>query len=147
MSDRIVVFNRGRVEQVGSPAEVYERPSSEFVAGFVGTSNLLRSEAAQTILGEPATFSIRPEKLRLADPGTWPEPGEGHADGVIREVVYVGSATRFVVTLDAGGELVALRQNAETFSGDTAAGRGTRVRLLWSTPHVYRVPDAASAAP
>jgi putative spermidine/putrescine transport system ATP-binding protein len=146
MSDRIVVFNRGRIEQVGSPAEVYERPSTEFVAGFVGTSNLVRGQAAQQILGEPATFSIRPEKLRLADPATQPGTGEGHADGVVREVVYVGSATRFVVTLDAGGELVALRQNAETSFGDTVGQRGARVRLLWSAPHVYRVPDAGSAA-
>ncbi|HEY0359186.1 MAG TPA: ABC transporter ATP-binding protein [Mycobacteriales bacterium] len=147
MSDRIVVFHRGRIEQVGSPAEVYERPSSEFVAGFVGTSNLVRGAAAGAVLGEAATFSIRPEKLRLADPATPPGAGEGHADGTVREVVYVGSATRFVVALDAGAELVALRQNAEAVSGDTATLRGARVRLLWSTAHVYRVPDAGSVAP
>jgi putative spermidine/putrescine transport system ATP-binding protein len=141
MSDRIVVFDRGRIEQVGSPADVYERPSSEFVAGFVGTSNLVRGEAARAVLGEDATFSIRPEKIRLADADTGVPAGEGHADGVVREVVYVGSATRYVVELDAGGELVALQQNSEAYTGDAAGRRGSRVRLLWSAGHVYRVPD------
>jgi putative spermidine/putrescine transport system ATP-binding protein len=143
MSDRIVVFDRGRIEQVGSPAEVYECPSSEFVAGFVGTSNLVRGEAARAVLGEEGTFSIRPEKVRLADAATTPSSDEGHADGVVREVVYVGSATRFVVDLDAGGELVALQQNSQTYTGDVTGRRGSRVRLLWSSRHVYRVPAAS----
>ena len=69
MSDRLAVFNKGRIEQLGSPAEVYERPATRFVAGFVGTSNLLRGEVAASILGEAGTFTIRPEKIRLAEPG------------------------------------------------------------------------------
>ena len=67
MSDRIVVFNHGRVEQVGTPAEVYERPGTEFVAGFVGTSNLLRPEAAQAVAGHRGLVSIRPEKVRMLE--------------------------------------------------------------------------------
>ena len=68
MSDRLAVFNQGRIEQIGAPAEVYERPLTRFVAGFVGTSNLLRGEAAERILGTSGTFTIRPEKIRLAAP-------------------------------------------------------------------------------
>ena len=68
MSDRLAVFNRGRIEQVGAPADVYERPRTPFVAGFVGTSNLLRGEVAQAIVGQAGTFTVRPEKIRLAAP-------------------------------------------------------------------------------
>ena len=68
MSDRMAVFNEGRIEQVGTPAEVYERPATAFVAGFVGTSNLLRGEVARAIVGEDGTFTVRPEKIRLAEP-------------------------------------------------------------------------------
>ena len=66
MSDRIAVFNAGRIEQVGTPAEVYEQPATEFVAGFVGTSNLLRGEAARACSARTASFSVRPEKIRVA---------------------------------------------------------------------------------
>ncbi len=140
MSDRIAVFNRGRIEQVGTPAEIYEHPGSEFVASFVGTSNLLQGDSARAVFGEAGTFSIRPEKIRIVGPSTPPSDGEGHADGVVREVVYVGSVTRFVVALDVGGELVALQQNSQTSSGDVASYRDSRVRLLWSAQHVNRVP-------
>ncbi len=68
MSDRIAVFNKGLVEQVGSPADVYERPRTAFVAGFVGTSNLLRGAVAERIVGRSGTFTVRPEKIRLARP-------------------------------------------------------------------------------
>src|SRR5438309_5342579 len=70
MSDRIAVFNTGRIEQIGTPADVYERPATRFVAGFVGTSNLLRDEAADAIVGQRGTFTVRPEKIRLAEPTT-----------------------------------------------------------------------------
>ena len=75
MSDRIAVFDHGRIEQVGSPADVYERPATVFVAGFVGTSNLLRGDVAERIVGRPGTFTIRPEKIRLADPADVPGRG------------------------------------------------------------------------
>ena len=69
MSDRLAVFNKGRIEQVGAPADVYERPATRFVAGFVGTSNLLTGEVAERIIGRPGTFTIRPEKIHLAEAG------------------------------------------------------------------------------
>ncbi|HET7899685.1 MAG TPA: ABC transporter ATP-binding protein [Candidatus Nanopelagicales bacterium] len=139
MSDRIAVFNAGRIEQVGNASEVYEHPASEFVAGFVGTSNLLRGEASLKVLGLDGVFSVRPEKIRMVDPGVANAEGEHGADGTVAEVVYVGDATRFVVDLDAGGSLVALQQNTHTTSSDVAGLRGSRVRLVWRRQHEYRV--------
>lgn len=137
MSDRIAVFNEGRIEQVGTPAEVYEHPATTFVAGFVGTSNMITGPAADAILGRSGTYSIRPEKIRL-EPGDVPAgAGEHAARGTVREVVYVGMSTRFVVDLAAGGTLMAVRQNASTASGDEALLRGQPVTLLWRGEHEY----------
>ena len=72
MSDRVAVFNEGAIEQVGTPADIYEKPATEFVAGFVGTTNLLTGAAAQQVLGQGGTFSLRPEKLHLAPPALRP---------------------------------------------------------------------------
>jgi putative spermidine/putrescine transport system ATP-binding protein len=141
MSDRIAVFNQGRIEQVGTPAEVYERPATAFVAGFVGTSNLLTGEAAEKVVGEAGTYSIRPEKIRLLDADGEAEDGHTGAVGTVAEVVYLGDATRFIVDLDAGGRLTALQQNQETSSEEVAAYRGTRVRLQWHRRHNFRVPQ------
>jgi putative spermidine/putrescine transport system ATP-binding protein len=137
MSDRVAVFDNGRVEQVGSPAEVYERPATAFVAGFVGTSNLIRDEAARAIFGEDGVYSVRPEKIRL--------DGTGSADdvsvpGTVAEVVYAGPVTRFVVDLDAGGRLVALHQNQHTSSTDFDDQRDRPVTLRFRREHVVRVP-------
>jgi putative spermidine/putrescine transport system ATP-binding protein len=147
MSDRIAVFNQGRIEQVGTPAEVYEHPATAFVAGFVGTSNLLTGEAAEKVVGASGTYSIRPEKIRvLDDPDDADARGDaddGHtsAVGTVAEVVYLGDATRFIVDLDAGGRLTALQQNLETGSEEVAAYRGARVRLRWHQRHNFRVAE------
>jgi putative spermidine/putrescine transport system ATP-binding protein len=135
MSDRIAVFNEGRIEQVGSPAEVYESPATAFVAGFVGTSNLLSGAVAQAIAGTAETFTVRPEKIRLADPGALPGAGDCAAPGTVREVVYLGVNTRYIVDLDAGGELVVVQQNQATSSMDALAQRGRQVLLVWSREH------------
>ncbi|MET8249106.1 ABC transporter ATP-binding protein [Streptomyces sp. NPDC005202] len=143
MSDRIAVFHRGRIEQVGTPAEIYERPATPFVASFVGTSNLLAGESAQRILGTPGTYSIRPEKIRvLKESADADEPGHATATGTVADAVYLGDATRFLVDLDAGGRLTALQQNLETSAEDVAAYRDTRVRLTWHRRHTVQVPDA-----
>ncbi|MGP4099596.1 ABC transporter ATP-binding protein [Nonomuraea sp. KM90] len=140
MSDRVAVFDRGRIEQVGTPAEIYERPATEFVAGFVGTSNLISGAAAEKILGRPGTFSVRPEKLRVV-PGEsgGAGPGEHSATGTVAEVVYAGAATRFVVDLDAGGRLIALQQNLEVSSMEVMGLRGARVRLVWQRRHEFAI--------
>src|SRR5439155_22818276 len=135
MSDRLAVFNRGRIEQVGAPADVYERPATAFVAGFVGTSNLLRDEVARAILGVAGTFTVRPEKIRLAEPSDPVAADETSALGRIRSVVYLGPDTRYVVVLDAGSELVVTQQNLATSSMDALALSGKAVRLLWKRQH------------
>jgi putative spermidine/putrescine transport system ATP-binding protein len=139
LSDRVAVFHQGRIEQVGRPSELYEHPATAFVASFVGTSNLLEDAAARSLLGKAGTFGIRPEKLRLVDAAMTAARDESHADGVVREVIYAGPATRFHVDLDAGGVLIAVQQNLETTSAQVAELRGTRVRLVWKNHHVYPV--------
>ncbi|MFJ6568520.1 ABC transporter ATP-binding protein [Streptomyces sp. NPDC091292] len=145
MSDRIAVLHEGRIAQVGTPAEIYERPATAFVAGFVGTSNLLTGATAEKIVGRAGTYSVRPEKIRVLS-GTAadgpPEPDHSTTTGTVTEVVYLGDTTRFLVGLDAGGRLTALQQNLETSSEDVAALRGSRVALRWHHRHNFRVPDA-----
>ena len=139
MSDRIAVFNKGRIEQVGSPAQVYEQPATEFVAGFVGTSNLLKDEAAEQFVGRRGTFTVRPEKIRLVDGAEALGDGEIGAEGAVRDVQYLGAETRFRVSLDAGAELIVTQQNLTTTSMDALAARGRRVRLVWRAEHVFEV--------
>jgi putative spermidine/putrescine transport system ATP-binding protein len=141
MSDRIAVFNEGRIVQVAPPAELYEHPATAFVAGFVGTSNLIGSDTAPAILGREGTFTVRPEKIQLLEPDAAPGPGQTSADGLIVDVAYLGSETRYVVALDAGGELVVIAQNLTTSSTDVLAARGRRVRLAWGREYNLRLPD------
>ncbi len=141
MSDRLAVFNRGRIEQVGTPADVYERPATRFVAGFVGTSNLLSGETARTIVGVDGTFTVRPEKIQLADRDSTPAPDEASATGTIRDVVYLGPDTRYIVSLDAGGELVVTQQNLATSSMEALSAKGRAVRLTWKRQHNLPVGD------
>lgn len=129
MSDRLAVFNRGRIEQVGAPAEVYERPASEFIAGFVGVSNILERDGRR--------FTVRPEKVRIVESG---HDGLHTEDGVVRDVAYVGMVTRYLVALDGGGELQVVRQNLETSSTEALEQRGKRVRVGWREEHTYVIP-------
>jgi putative spermidine/putrescine transport system ATP-binding protein len=129
MSDRIAVFNEGRIEQVATPAELYEHPASEFVAGFVGTSNVLERDGRR--------FTIRPEKIHIDSEDSGARDGFVSETGLIREVVYVGPVTRYLVDLDQGGQLVAIRQNLETSSQDALKQRGNRARLSWRPGHTY----------
>ena len=137
MSDRIAVFNEGRIEQIGAPIEVYEHPATVFVAGFVGTSNLMRDEVAVAVLGRPGTWSVRPEKIRVTKGGLTAGAGVHAVPGTVREVIYVGMSTRFVVDLDAGGSLMAVAQNSQANLGDNATRRGDRVTLSWNSEHEY----------
>jgi putative spermidine/putrescine transport system ATP-binding protein len=131
MSDRLAVFNEGRVEQVGAPAEVYERPASEFIAGFVGVSNIVERQGRR--------FTIRPEKVRLLAPGQEPGTGAHAEDGEVRDVAYAGMVTRFLVALDAGGELQVVRQNLEETSSDALDQRGRRVRVAWRPEQTFTI--------
>jgi putative spermidine/putrescine transport system ATP-binding protein len=122
MSDRIAVFDKGRIEQVGTPEDVYERPATPFVSGFVGTSNVLNRDGRR--------FTIRPEKVRLLTRG---ESRDGLVTerGVIRNVAYAGPLTRYEVALEAGGTLQAVRQNYETSSAEALEQRGQPVEVGW----------------
>ncbi|MFL5968954.1 MAG: ABC transporter ATP-binding protein [Gaiellaceae bacterium] len=126
MSDRLAVFNEGRIEQIGTPADVYEHPATEFVAGFVGVSNVLERAGRR--------FTVRPEKILMHLDGG----GAGEA-GEVRDVVYVGMFTRYIVALDSGGELTVVKQNLETSSADALEARGRRVRLEWRPEHTYEI--------
>jgi putative spermidine/putrescine transport system ATP-binding protein len=142
MSDRLAVFNHGRIEQMGTPAEIYEYPATAFVAGFVGVSNLVQGDVARAITGSSEMFSVRPEKIRLAEPGPpAPDVPEGMcaAEGRIRDVVYLGMHTRYLVELDTGGELTVVQQNLEATSMDALAARDRRVRLLWHSSHNRKI--------
>lgn len=132
MSDRIAVFNHGRIEQIGTPADIYERPMTSFVAGFVGTSNIIRTELAQQLIGQSGIFALRPEKIQIIVPNA-PVP-DGHAcvDGIIRDAIYLGVNTRYVVDLVGGGELITLEQNVnQTKPGEAGWVRGAHVQLIW----------------
>ena len=141
MSDRMAVFNHGLIEQVGTPAEVYERPATRFVAGFVGTSNLVTGSAAVALIGKEGTFTIRPEKIHIADPTAAVAGDECSATGVIRSVVYLGSDTRYHVALDAGAEVVVTEQNLQASSMEALAAEGRTVRLIWKRHHVLALAD------
>jgi putative spermidine/putrescine transport system ATP-binding protein len=133
MSDRLAVFNDGRIEQIGAPAEVYEHPANEFVAGFVGVSNIVERDGRR--------ITIRPEKVRILD--TLDHAGEFEVEqGRITEVSYLGMVTRFVVELDGGGELQVVRQNLEMSSQEALEQRGRRVRVGWAGEHAYAIPES-----
>ena len=123
MSDRVAVFNEGRIEQVGPPADVYEHPQSEFIAGFVGVSNVLERDGRR--------YTVRPEKIDLLEDGREPKPGLHVEAGVVRDVQYVGPVTRYYVTLDRGGELQVLEQNLEDDSSQVLESKGRRVHVGW----------------
>lgn len=132
MSDRIAVFNLGKIEQVGSPADVYERPATAFVAGFVGTSNLLRGDAARAVTGSDAPFAVRPEKIKLCAPADPVPAGACSVLGMVRDVVYLGMHTRYLVELDDGSDMTVVQQNLEATSMSVLAAKGQRVRLVWA---------------
>jgi putative spermidine/putrescine transport system ATP-binding protein len=119
MSDRVAVFNDGRVEQIATPEEIYEHPQTEFVAGFVGVSNVLERGGRR--------FTVRPEKIVMN--GSAGEPG------VVKDVQYAGAITRYVVQLDSGERLVVVRQNLEASSVEPDA----RVNLHWRPEHTYEM--------
>ena len=145
MSDRVAVFNHGRIEQVGPPAEVYERPATEFVASFVGTSNLLPPEVAAELIGQRGTFSVRPEKIAVVGAGYRAGDEEVLAEGVVERVTYAGPTSRVLVRLAAGPTLTVLRRNEKQRDDDTSAG--ATVRLAWGRRNAVRLPDPGPAEP
>jgi putative spermidine/putrescine transport system ATP-binding protein len=130
MSDQVAVFNRGRIEQLGTPAEIYEAPASAFVADFVGSSTLLRRDGRLLML--------RPEKVRLSPAGCALPPGEAGEAGIVRQVQYLGVATRITVELADGTQLLAARQSLPGSGPGLAAGG--QVLASWRQEDAYALP-------
>jgi len=137
MSDRIAVFNAGRIEQVGTPEDVYDRPATPFVADFIGTSNAASGEAAKVLFGSDGQFAVRPERLQVTAADAAPARGEGGAPGEVLDVVFAGALVRRVVTLDAGPTWV-VTTPAEG-GALTGARRGDRVLVTWQQDAVRRL--------
>jgi putative spermidine/putrescine transport system ATP-binding protein len=130
MSDRIAVFNSGRIEQVSPPLELYERPANAFVAGFVGVSNLIERDGEQV--------TIRPEKIELLGPDA--ATGDLHTEaGRVVDVSYAGAVTRFTIQLDSGESLQLVRQNVESASAGALPAQGNEVLVGWRPEHAAAV--------
>jgi putative spermidine/putrescine transport system ATP-binding protein len=144
MSDRVAVLNHGKIEQIGAPAEVYERPRTEFVAGFIGVSNLIQRDGRRV--------TVRPEKITLLVDGQPDPPGAHVEHAQVKDVIYAGILTRYVVDLDDGGELVVSRQNTESpflpDGGGAGPGiaRGARIRVAWRSEQAFTIPNDGSGA-
>jgi putative spermidine/putrescine transport system ATP-binding protein len=145
MSDRIAVFNEGRIQQLATPVELYEKPASAFVAGFVGTSNLFEGAVAQELVGDAGTYVIRPEKLVMHAQADAPSADAGTcvARGVVQEVVYLGASTHSVVELDAGARLTVAHQNSEGTIDAALERRQQRVALSWRRDHLVALAGSA----
>jgi spermidine/putrescine transport system ATP-binding protein len=165
MSDRIAVMNAGHVEQVGAPEEIYERPATRFVAGFIGTSNIIDTEVlsldgSDVVLAAPGTdqlrvaappgasltpgdavcMTVRPEKIHLSPIATPVPAGFCALTGRVEDVVYQGVSTQYVVRTADGATLVAFRQNSETVTD--SGSPGDDVRLIWNPAHNVILGDA-----
>jgi len=139
MSDRLAVIDGGQIQQIGTPAEVYERPATEFVAGFIGVSNMIDRDGRR--------LTVRPEKIHLLLDDREPVPAGAHVEsGRIVEVVYLGMLTRYLVELDGGGRLAAVRQNLETAAADVLEARGRRIRIAWRPDQSYEIARSSSGA-
>jgi spermidine/putrescine transport system ATP-binding protein len=166
MSDRIAVMNRGRVEQIGVPEDVYERPATTFVAGFIGVSNLmpatvsgpgnvrldsgpeLRGNTGDLTSGEGCYAVVRPEKLRV-EPVDAPADGQPRVEGLVESSLYLGTATQIVVGLNDGVRMTVLIPNADEAERQRLPGGGARVALSWDPEHMHMVresPPGAAAA-
>jgi putative spermidine/putrescine transport system ATP-binding protein len=132
MSDRIAVFNEGRIEQVSTPEDLYEHPVNEFVADFVGTSNVLERGGSR--------FTVRPEKIEVLAAGA-PADGLVTERGRVTEVAYAGAVTRYTVELAAGGALTLVRQNVGEAPGAVPA-QGDEVTVGWRPQHAATVTGA-----
>jgi putative spermidine/putrescine transport system ATP-binding protein len=141
LSTRVAVFNRGRIEQVGTPREIYEAPATEFVAGFVGTSSVLTGESARALVGAAGPFTVRPERVRLATADAATDESAVRADGEVAEIQYRGDGTRVRVALDAGATVLDDVANA----GDTPVpSRGERTTVVFDRRDLIAVGATAT---
>jgi spermidine/putrescine transport system ATP-binding protein len=168
MSDRIAVMNRGRYEQLGEPEALYERPTTRFVAGFLGVSNLLpgaveaddgsyaavrladdtRVRAPRALVGdrEAVSVGVRPEKIRLHETDVEPPTGHNHMTGVVRDASYLGVSTQYQIEARGGATITVYEQNVERATKAELWAPGEAVQLTWSPDHTFVVADDTSAA-
>jgi spermidine/putrescine transport system ATP-binding protein len=168
MSDRIAVMNRGRYEQLGDPESLYERPTSRFVAGFLGVSNLLPAKIAGTADGyvlaqlgddarvrvpsglidghEAIEVGVRPEKIRMHKTDEDIPSGANELQGTVIDASYLGVSTSYVVQSRAGARLTVYEQNVERTSHGSLHRPGETVRLSWSPDHTFVVNDDSTPA-
>jgi spermidine/putrescine transport system ATP-binding protein len=160
MSDRIAIMDRGRVEQVGTPEDVYERPATTFVAGFIGVSNLmpatvtgpgrvklelgpeLPGSTGDLDAGERGYAIVRPEKLRVELAGESVGADGARIEGVVESSLYLGSTTQVVVDIGGGVRMTALVPNADETERQRLPGGGARVTLSWQPEHMHMVRDS-----
>ena len=140
MSDRIVVFNSGRIEQVGTPEQVYEEPRSNFVAGFLGTANIFSVDVARKFLGAATTVSIRPERIRLQAPETKIDKSETSVKATVQEAAFVGANTIYILETDFGVKLTVRKTNTELLGQDNSFVAGDQVMAVWRNSHVAQIP-------
>lgn len=164
MSDRIAVMNQGRIEQCAGPEEVYERPSTTFVAGFIGVSNLMPAEiegsGSVKIKGGPTVASadaskfgsedsifavVRPEKLEVSAPGQGPSDRPG-IEGVVESSLFLGTATQLGVEIAGDSKLTVLVPNASEHDRVRLPEPGSRVHLSWEPEHMHLVTESADTS-
>jgi putative spermidine/putrescine transport system ATP-binding protein len=141
MSDRIAVFNAGRIEQIGTPAEVYENPATEFVAGFLGVSNLLSGEDARQLLGSADLVNIRPERIKILPENSKPLAGEISVRATIVDIAYTGANTLYTLEGPNGLRLVATRLNQEMSGASQGLDWSDKVLATFRKEHVAKIPN------
>ncbi len=132
MSDRIAIFSAGKLEQIGTPTDVYEQPASAFVASFVGTSNLFTTVTAQSLTGNDQTFTVRPERIQMLPVGSPTLPGARAVQGVIKDIVYLGMNTRYLIEIEGGMMVIVIQQNRDSGHLGAHSSRGEPVLLAWA---------------
>jgi spermidine/putrescine transport system ATP-binding protein len=168
MSNRIAVMNHGRYEQLGDPETLYERPTTRFVAGFLGVSNLLggvcegaegefghirltdgsmvRAQAAAVYGRSSVDVGVRPEKIRLHQPGDPLPERNNHLEGTVVDASYIGVSTQYIVETHGGARVMVYEQNIERASKADLWARGDDVHLTWSPDHTFVV-EASTGTP
>lgn len=141
MSDRIAVFNQGKIEQIGTPREVYESPASSFVASFLGVSNLISGTNAKELFGSEQMVNVRPERIKLLGKDTKVSGGEIAVKASITDVAYTGANTLYVLESDSGLRMIATRLNEELPGQDLGLEAGDEVLAVFRKEHVAKIPN------
>jgi len=141
MADRIAVFSQGRIEQLDTPRELYNRPQTAYVASFVGSANVIGRAAAVALTGRPQSFAIRPELIELCATDEPIPDGTIHCSGEVLDVLYHGATSRWHVRVDEATTLVVARTESTLAPGSGAATAGQRVRLAWRPEHTVPLRD------